>query len=98
MTQKQPFFSFLRWAIFLFLVLGVYSALQRSYTVYVGCQVSPSFAKTIADGEQAAKAEQAKDPEDMKRVGQQMRFAKYTVRGVTAIIISGIIVWWRKPI
>jgi hypothetical protein len=96
MTQNQLIFRFIRWAIFLFIALGISGSIERKLAVSVGCQLSPAFAQTIADGKKSADEQLVKDPEGMRRVGHQMIVARYTVRGITTFILAGMIVWWRK--
>jgi len=96
MNQNQLIFRFLRWAIFLFIALGISGNIERKLAVSVGCQLSPAFAQTIADGKKSADEQRIKDPEGVKRVGYQMIAARYTVRGTTAVILAGLIVWLRK--
>ena len=96
MTQNQAIIRFLRWAILLFIALGISGSIERKLTIAVGCQLSPAFAQTIADAKKSANEQLIKDPEGMKRVGHQMIVARYTVRGITAVILADLIVWLRK--
>jgi hypothetical protein len=96
MTQNQLIFRFFRWAIFLFIALSISGSTERKLAVSVGCQLSPAFAQTMADGKKSVDEQMTKDPEGMKRVNHQMIVSRYTVRGITAFILAGLIVWFRK--
>ncbi len=96
MTQNQTVFNFLRWAIFLFIALGISSSMEHKLAVSVGSQLSPAFAQGLADSKKEAQEQMAKDPDGARRAGYQMTVAKFTVRGITAIILAGFIVWFRK--
>jgi hypothetical protein len=96
MTQNQLILRFLRWAIFLFIALEVSSRVEHRLTVATGCQLSPFFAQQIADMKKVTDDYRAKHPDEMKQVGHQMLVARWTVHGITAVILAGLIVWLRK--
>jgi hypothetical protein len=96
MTQNRLIWNFLRWAIFLFVVLEVSSKIEHRLTVKTGSDLSPFFAQTIAGMEKATDDYRATHKEEMRQVGHQMLVARWMVHGMTAIILAGLIVWLRK--
>jgi len=96
MTPKPPFVIFMRWTIYIFLLLMVSAKVEHKISLAVGTHLSSDYAQWIADLHKSADALKAKDPDGFQHVTTRMGFASMAVYAVTAAIIAAFVVWWRR--
>jgi len=96
MKSKQLFVSFLRWTIFIFVLLMIANKIEHKVTAAVGSYLSPTYAQWIADLHTSANAVRTKDPAGWRYVTIRVAFSIFAVYGITAVIIAGLVVWWRR--
>jgi cytochrome b subunit of formate dehydrogenase len=96
MKPRLPIQSFARWTVFIFILMLVSGKIEHRVSIAVGSHLSSDFAQWIADVHKSANAMKAKDPDAFQYVTTRMGFASMAVEGITAAIISGFIIWWRR--
>jgi hypothetical protein len=96
MKSKQLFVSFLRWTIFIFVLLMAANKIEHKVTAAVGSYLSPTYAQWIVDLHTSANAVRTKDPEGWHYVTTRVAFSVFAVYGIAAAIIAGFVVWWRR--
>jgi hypothetical protein len=96
MKPKLPIQSFLRWTIFIFVLLVVMSKIEHKTTSIIGSHLSSDYAHWIVDLHTSADAMRTKDPDGWRHVTSSVGFFIYALYGTTAAIIAGFVVWWRR--
>ncbi len=96
MTPNERLFNVVCWAIFLFIALSISNTCEYKFAQSVGRWLSPAFAQGLADMKKSGDEQRLKDPEGTRRVSHQMLMTRYTVRGVTSVILAVLIVYFRK--
>jgi hypothetical protein len=96
MKPKLPIQSFLRWTIFIFLLLIVSARIQQKVSVAIGSHLSSEYAQWDAQLHQSADAIRTKDRDGWRYVTSRVGYSIFALEAVTAAIISAFIVWWRR--
>ena len=95
MKNNHIILRFLGWAILLFIVLQVSSAVEHRLTTAVAVRLSPPYARSLADWKKTEAEQIAKDPA-AGGAYELMGATGSAVRGITALLIAGLVVWrWR---
>jgi hypothetical protein len=96
MKPRLPIQSFLRWTIFIFLLLVVSGRIQQRASVAIGSHLSSEYAQWDAQLHQSANAIRTKDPDGWLYVTSRVGYSIFGMEAITAAIISVFIVWWRR--
>jgi hypothetical protein len=96
MKPKQPFVNFVCWTIFIFTLLVATGMIEHKVSIAVGSYLSSDYAQWTADSHKSVDVIKAKDPEGWRYVTWRVGFSILAVYGITAAIIAGFTVWWRR--
>jgi len=95
-NSKRLIVRFFVWVAFTYVALSVSGLLERRMAVAAGRRHSEEFGRMIQSTELWWKERAKQDPQGTIRAGREILAARYTVRGVTAILIAGLVVWFSQ--
>ena len=96
MSSPRFIFRFAVWSIFCFIALTISGSVERRAAVDAGRRYSEDFARMIQSTETWWKERAMTDPAATIQVGRAIKSARYSVRGATALLIAGLVVWFSK--
>jgi hypothetical protein len=94
-ARSKALSRFVALVAILFLGLTIAGTVERRTARVVGCHYSPEFAQHLEESETWSKDFEKSNPQEIARAGGAMRAVRYVVRGLSAFLLAGVVVWLR---